>query len=76
MQPILANELCKNLGTFPDNPQVTDVVTDSRQAAPGTPVSYTHLDVYKRQSSVWETMLRFGTRRLGMRRWIPWTMPN
>ena len=36
MQPILANELCKNLGTFPDNPQVTDVVTDSRQAAPGT----------------------------------------
>lgn len=35
MQPILANDLCKNLGSFPGNPQITDVVTDSRQVVPG-----------------------------------------
>ena len=36
MQPILANELCKDLGSFSDNPQITGVITDSREAAPGT----------------------------------------
>lgn len=36
MQPILTNELCKDLGSFSDNPQITGVITDSREAAPGT----------------------------------------
>ena len=36
MQPILINELCRGLGSLPDDPTITSVVTDSRKAGPGS----------------------------------------
>ena len=35
MRPIHANELCKGLGSLPDDPMITRVVTDNRKAEPG-----------------------------------------